>query len=152
MVFLLLFSALLQFSQPQRPARSRVPEFTVPQGWTAQLAGIDLRVRHTTGASLMVVRSRHTEKLASYARSAAEGWANPLGFARIGEPRHFSDAGQEWFEYEIHGNRIAERRRILYRATRNSSGLVEIMYENNEDRFDTLLTEVHSMVTQFVSK
>jgi hypothetical protein len=152
MVLLLLFSALLQSSQPQRPTRSRVPEFTVPQGWNVQLAGIDLRVTHATGASLTVMRSRHTEKLASYAQIAAEGWANPLGFARIGEPRHFSDAGQEWFEYEIHGNRLAERRRILYRATRNSSGLVEIMYENSEARFDTLLTEVHSIVGQFLSK
>src|SRR6266705_7072296 len=135
MIFVLVFSALVQLSQPQRPTRTRVPEFTVPQGWTVKMVGIDLRVTHATGASLTVIRSRHTKELASYARSAAEGWANPLGFARIGEPRHFSDASQEWFEYEIHGNRIAERRRILYRATRNSSGLVEIMYENNEDRF-----------------
>src|SRR5439155_22853873 len=147
MIFLLVFSALLQFSQPQRPTRSRVPEVTVPQGWTVQMVGIDLRVTHATGASLLVIRSRRTQDLASYAHIAAEGWANPLGFARIGEQHHFSDASQEWFEYEIHGNRRAERRRILYRAIRNSSGLVEIMYENSEARFDTLLTEVHSIVT-----
>jgi len=150
MIFLLLFSVLL--SQQQRPARSRLPEFTVPQGWTVKLAGIDLHVTHATGASLTVIRSRHTEELASYAHKAAEGWANPLGFARIGEPSHFSDASQEWFEYEIQGNRLAERRRILYRAIRNSSGLVEIMYENSAARFDTLLTEVHSIVAQFLSK
>src|SRR5262249_14856266 len=144
------FSVLL--SQQQRPARSRLPEFTVPQGWTVKLAGIDLHVTHATGASLTVIRSRHTEELASYAHKAAEGWANPLGFARIGEPSHFSDASQEWFEYEIQGNRLAERRRILYRAIRNSSGLVEIMYENSAARFDTLLTEVHSIVAQFLPK
>src|SRR6266581_3428620 len=140
MISLLVFSVLLQFSQPQRPTRSRVPEFTVPQGWIVEMVGIDLRVTHTTGASLRVIRSRRTQDLASYAHSAAEGWANPLGFARIGEPRHFSDGSQESFEYEIHGNRLAERRRILYRATRSSSGLVEIMYENSEPRFDRLLT------------
>jgi hypothetical protein len=116
------------------------------------MVGSDLRVTHATGASLLVIRSRRTQDLASYAQGAAEGWANPLGFARIGEPHHFSDASHESFEYEIHGNRLAERRRIFYRATRNSTGLVEIMYENNEARFDTLLTEVHSIVTQFLSK
>jgi hypothetical protein len=109
-------------------------------------------LRTLLALTLTVIRSRHTEELANYARSAAELLANPLGFATIGQPRRFSDAGQEWFEYEIHGNRRAERRRILYRATRNSSGLVEIVYENSEARFDTLLTEVHSMVTQFLSK
>src|SRR5690242_15833476 len=118
MIFLLLFAVLLQFPQPQRQTRSHVPELTVPQGWTAKMVGIDLRATHSTGASLLVIRSRRTQELASYARNAAEGWANPLGFATIGQPRHFSDSSQEWFEYEIHGNRLSERRRILYRANR----------------------------------
>lgn len=150
MIFLLLFSVLL--SQQQRPARSRLPEFTVPQGWTVKLAGIDLHVTHATGASLTVIRSRHTEELASYAHKAAEGWANPLGFARIGEPSHFSDASQNGLntKYKATGLLNADGFSIV-----RSETLVvwsKFMYENSAARFDTLLTEVHSIVAQFLSK
>jgi len=153
-LYLLVVSALL--FPAQRPARPRVPEMSVPQGWTVDLSGIDfLMVKHSSGASLRVGRNRIAEDLQSFAQRAAERLANPLGFAQIGRPLHFSDTEEEWFQYEIRGNRIAEHRRILYRAIRdssNSTGVIEIVYENSEDRFEVLLSEAQSIATQFLSK
>jgi hypothetical protein len=148
-----MLSALL--FPAQRPARARVPEIAVPQGWTVELYGVDLVLKHSTGASLRVVTNRRTEDLQGFAERAADGLAYPLGFAVISVPVHFSDAKEEWFQYEIRGNRLAEHRRILYRAIRNansSSGVTEIVYENSEERFSVLLTEAQSIATQFLSK
>ena len=71
----------------------------------------------------------------------------PLGFAKLGEPQHFKGTNEEWVQYEIHGNRLTEHRRILYRAFRRGSGLFELVYENNEDRFDQLLTEAQEIAS-----
>lgn len=103
------------------------------------------RLEHSSGASLLVTKSRPAGEFDSDTRRVAERLANPLGFAQIGEPRHFSDSNQEWVEYVIRGNRLAERRRILYRAVRNQSDLTEIVYENSEDRFDILVSEALSI-------
>jgi hypothetical protein len=153
MAYLLMLAALLL--PVQRPARGRAPEFSVPQGWTVELfSGIDLVVKHSSGASLRVIH-RRTDDLQGFAQRAAEGIAYPLGFALIGMPQHFNDGTEEWFQYEIRGNRIAQHRRILYRASRNPSdpaGVIELTYENAEDRFDVLLTEAQSIATQFLSK
>ena len=100
MLYLLVVSALL--FPAQRPARGRVPEMPVPQGWTVEINGAGLlMVNHSSGASLRVARNRVAEDLQSFAQRAAERLANPLGFAQIGRPLHFSDAGEEWFQYEI---------------------------------------------------
>jgi len=74
-------------------------------------------------------------------------WAilTPLGFAKLGEPQHFKGTNQEWVQYEIRGNRMTEHRRILYRAFRRGAGLFELVYENNEDRYDLLLTEAEEI-------
>ena len=74
----------------------------------------------------------------------------PLGFAKLGEPRHFQDSDEEWIQYEIRGNRLSERRRILYRATRRKTAVFEIVYENSEDRFDVLLTEAQSLAASIL--
>ncbi len=71
----------------------------------------------------------------------------PLGFAKLGEPQHFKGTNEEWVQYEIRGNRMTEHRRILYRAFRRGSGLFELVYENNEDRFDQLLTEAQEIAS-----
>jgi hypothetical protein len=151
MSYLLIVSALL-FSA-QRPQRGRVAEISVPQGWTVDVDITDiLIVNHSTGASLRVVRNRRADELESFAERGADRLANPLGFAQIGIPQHFNRDEEESFQYEIRGNRLAEHRRILYRATRNSTGIIEIIYENSEDRFNVLLTEAQSIATQFLSK
>ena len=69
----------------------------------------------------------------------------PLGFAKLGEPQHFKGTNQEWVQYEIRGNRMTEHRRILYRAFRRGAGLFELVYENNEDRYDLLVTEAEEI-------
>ena len=71
----------------------------------------------------------------------------PLGFAKLGEPRHFKGATEEWVQYEIRGNRLTDHRRILYRAVRRGSGFFELVYENSEDRFDVLLTETQEIAS-----
>lgn len=151
MFYLLIVSALL--FPAQRPQRGRVVETSVPQGWTVDVDSPDiLTVNHSTGASLRVVRNRRADELQSFAERAADRLANPLGFAQIALPVHFNRGEEEWFQYEIRGNRLAEHRRILYRATRNPTGIIEIIYEHSEDRFNVLLTEAESIATQFMSK
>jgi hypothetical protein len=151
--FLVLASLLIP---AQRPARARGAEFSVPQGWAVEYSFPDmLLVQHSKGASLRVVRSRTSDDLRSFAFRAVDRLANPLGFARVGMPQHFNDANEEWFEYAIRGNRQAEHRRILYRASRasqNPASVIEMIYENSEDRFDVLLSEAQSIVTHFLSK
>ena len=154
MIYLFMLSALLLPAQRQAPLR-RPPEMAVPQGWTVALSGFDLVVNHSSGASLRVVHRRTTDDLQAFAEREADGVASPLGFAHIGIPVHSSDGREEWFQYEIRGNRIAEHRRILFRAIRNSDDpnvIIEITYENSEARFDVLLTEAQSVATQFLSR
>jgi hypothetical protein len=154
MIYLLILSALL--FPAQRPPQRRPPEIAVPQGWAVEFNfGIDLWVKHSSGASVRVIRSRRAEDLRAFAEREAEGLAYPLGFAEIDTPLHFDDAKGESFEYKIRGNRLAEHRRILYRAIRdpnNSTGVIQIIYENSEDRFDVLMTEAQSIATRFLSQ
>src|SRR2546427_13154545 len=72
---------------------------------------------------------------------------NHLGFAKQGDPKYLKGTNQEWVHYEIRGNRINKHRRILYRAFRRGSGLFELVYENNEDRFDLLLTDAEEIAS-----
>jgi hypothetical protein len=127
-------------------------EVTVPQGWTAStVTGTFVRLDHSTGASLLIIRTRSNENLDSFARRGAERIMAPLGFAKIEDPRHFSDSDKELVQYEIWGNRLSERRRILYRALRSKDGLFEVVYENNENRFDLLLTEAQAIAASLQS-
>lgn len=140
-----------QVAQPPTVIRGSDYEITVPYGWKALTVSGFARLEHSAGASLQITRPRPTEEFNSFVRRAAERLATPLGFAKIAEPRHFRDSSQEWFEYDIRGNRLSDRRRILYRAIRNESGLVEIVYENSEERFDVLLSEALSIASSWKS-
>lgn len=149
---LLVVSLVLQLVQQPAVIRGGDCEITVPYGWKALIVGCAAaRLEHSAGASLRISRPRPSEDLDSFVGRAAERLATPLGFAKIAEPRHFRDSSQEWFEYDIRGNRLSERRRILYRAIRNESGLVEIVYENSEERFEVLLSDALSIASSLKS-
>ena len=146
--FILLFA---QVAQTPQVVQYGDYEITVPHGWTAQGVGRDASLKHATGASLLILNSRSTNDFSNFTVHMAEGVANPLGFATISKPRHFSNSNQEWFEYDIRGNRLADHRRILYRAIRTGSGLTEIIFESAEDRFDILLPEALSIASSLKS-
>jgi len=98
-------------------------------------------LEHASGASVMVERINRTTNLLDYAQRQAERIMSPLGFAKIEEPKHFKDTHDEWVQYEILGNRISDRHRILYRVLRRDTGFFEVIYEAPEERFDSLVTE-----------
>jgi len=141
---LALIFAVLQLSQPA-PARGDRFQIAVPQGWRILTAGSDVVLEHSTGASLLLLRATPAGNLGDFAQRQAERIMTPLGFAKLGQPQHFKGTNQEWVQYEIRGNRMTEHRRILYRAFRRGSGLFELVYENNEDRYDLLLTEAEEV-------
>jgi len=149
--FLLLLLAAFQSSQtpPAAPASVRGDRFqiVVPQGWRTLNGGSDVLLEHSTGASLLIRRISQTRNLQGYAQQQAERVMAPLGFAKLGEMRSFKDTHDEWVQYEIVGNRLAEHRRILYRALRRDSGYFEILYEAGEDRFEVLLTEAQGIAS-----
>jgi hypothetical protein len=146
---LLALLAALQVAEAPVPAPVRGDRFQiiVPQGWKTLNGGGDVLLEHTTGASLLIRRITQTKNLTDYAQQQAERVMNPLGFARLGEPRFFKDVHDEWVQYEIKGNRLADHRRILYRALRRDAGYFEFVYEASEDRFDGLLTEAQSIAS-----
>ena len=148
MTILLLILAAVQLS-PQAPTPARGDRFqiAVPQGWRILPGGSDVVLEHSSGASLLVLRAGLTGRLDDFAQRQAERIMTPLGFAKLSEPQHFKGTNEEWVQYEIWGNRLTEHRRILYRAFRRSSGLCELVYENNEDRFDQLLTEAQEIAS-----
>ena len=137
---------MLQVAVPA-PVRGDRFQILVPQGWRTLNGGGDILIDHATGASVMVRRIAQTKNLSDYALHQAERVMTPLGFARLGEPRFFKDNHDEWVEYEIRGNRLADRRRILYRALRRDNGFFEMVYEASEDRFEKLLTEAQGIAS-----
>jgi hypothetical protein len=151
-VFLaVLIISFLQTVQPEpntiQPAAARGDRFrlAVPQGWKTLNEGGFVLLEHSSGASLLVQRATRASNLADYARQQAERVMMPLGFAQLGEPQHFKDTHEEWIQYEILGNRISERHRILYRVMKRDASLFESIYEAKEDRFDVLLTEAQEI-------
>jgi hypothetical protein len=145
-ILLLIFTAL-QVSSPPTSVRGDRFQIAVPQGWKVLVAGTDVVLEHSSGASLLLLRATPTSKLQDFAERQAERIMSPLVFAKLGEPEHFKSANEEWVQYEIRGNRFDEHRRILYRAFRHGAGLFELVYENNEDGFDQLLTEAQEIVS-----
>jgi len=145
-VFLLLL-ATLQLPQPAQLVRTRTFQIMAPQGWVVVTTSGAILLNHASGASVFVNKSSQTENLKSYARRSAERIMAPLGFAKLQEPRHFAGNGQEWVQYEIRGNRLSDRRRILYRALMRKGGMVEFIYENSEERFDLLMTEAQAIAS-----
>jgi hypothetical protein len=149
-----LILALLQAAQtPATPAASGGPlgvrgdrfQIIVPQGWKTLRDGSSVLLEHSSGASLLIQRTERNGSLADLARRQAERIMMPLGFARLGEPRQFKDTHDEWIQYEIFGNRLDERHRLLYRLLRRDTGFFESVYEAPEDRFDLLLTEAQGI-------
>jgi hypothetical protein len=111
----------------------------------AEIGGDLISLRHSTGASLLVRRIAPVKDLAAYASQEAERVMNPLGFAKLGRPKYFTDSNAEWVEYEIVGNRLAEHHRILYRAMRKDAGFFAFTFEAAETRFDLLLSEAQTI-------
>lgn len=148
---LLLLLATLQVVQPpiptQPPVRGDKFQIIVPQGWKTLNEGGYVLLEHTSGASLLVQRINRPTNLPEYAQRQAERIMMPLGFATLAEPRSFKDAHDEWVEYEIRGNRLADHRRILYRVLRRDTSYFEFVYEAQEDRFQTLLTEAQGIAS-----
>jgi hypothetical protein len=147
MKLFLVILATIQVSQPAQPVRTRTFQIMAPQGWVVAETGAFIWLNHSTGASVMVIRSSQTEKLDGFARRGVERIMAPLGFAKFEEPRRFAGNGEEWVQYEIRGNRLSEHRRILYRAVLRKGGLIEFVYENSDDRFDVLLTEAQAIAS-----
>ena len=152
MQFLLALLTVLQIAPapvPPVPAAVRGDRFEimVPQGWKTLNGGGDVLLEHISGASLLVRRITQTKNLTDYAQQQAERVMYPLGFAKLGDPRFFKDVHDEWVQYEIQGNRLADHRRILYRALRRDTGYFEFVYEASEDRFQSLLTEAQGIVS-----
>jgi hypothetical protein len=147
MVWLILMA--LQASQSAILVRGDRFQVAVPQGWKTLVGGPggDVLLEHSSGASLLLIRTTPTTSLDTFAQQHAESIMSPLGFAKLGEPRHFKDTHEEWVQYEIRGNRLSEHRRILYRAIRRGASCYELVYENSEDRFDVLLTEAQEIAS-----
>jgi len=146
-ILLLILAAVQVSEQASSPVRGDRFQIVVPQGWRVLNAGADIVLEHSSGASLLLLRASLTGRLEDFAQRQAERVMAPLGFAKIGEPQHYKATNEEWVQYEIHGNRLSEHRRILYRVFRRPSGLFELVYENNEDRFDQLLTETQEIAS-----
>jgi hypothetical protein len=150
-VLTLLFVVVLQTaSQPPPPSIARGDRFqlVVPQGWKALNESGSVLLAHASGASLLIQRINRTSNLADYAQRQADRIMMPLGFAdKLEEPRLFKADNQEWVQYEIRGNRLSERRRLLYRAQRKDANYFEFVYEAAEDQFDSLLTEAQAIAS-----
>jgi hypothetical protein len=153
MVLPLLISILTALQAPQpNVVRSRTFQIVAPQGWKVLESGFDIWLEHSTGASLRIVRSaRPAQGFDSYARLGVDRIMAPLGFAKFEEPRRFKNADEESLQYEIRGNRLSERRRILYRAILRKAGVFEVVYESSEDRFDILLSEANTIASSLQS-
>ena len=146
MIFAVLQTAQVPSPVPP-PVRGDKFQIIVPQGWKTLNDGGFVLLGHSTGASVLVQRVTQTKNLRDYAQQQAERVMTPLGFAKLGPPRYFKDAHDEWVQYEIRGNRLSDHRRILYKALRRDSGFFEIIYEAGEDRFDVLLTEAQGIAS-----
>jgi hypothetical protein len=153
MQVVVLILAALQIAQtttpPPVPVTARGDRFqiAVPQGWRILTAGSDVVIEHSSGASLLVLRTDPVKNLQEYALQQAERVMTPLGFAKLGEPRTFKETHEEWIEYEIRGNRLADHRRILYRAMRRDSAFYSIVYEASEDQFESFLTDAQGIAS-----
>lgn len=142
----MLLLSLMQTPAPAAPPATETVrgdrfQIVVPQGWKTLNEGAFVLLQHFSGASLLIQRVDRAANLSDYAKRQAERVMAPLGFAKLGEPRLFKDASQEWVQYEIIGNRISDPHRILYRVLRRDTGFFETVFEANQERFDALLTE-----------
>ena len=138
---------ILALSQAVPPSLARGDRFqiVVPQGWKVSRAAADVLLEHSTGASLIVRRPVQARNIDVFARDGVERIMAPLGFAKLDPPRKFEDSNAESVQYEIRGNRLSERRRILYRVVRRDAAVFEVIYENSEDAFNILVTEAQSI-------
>jgi hypothetical protein len=150
-ILLLIFTAL-QISRPATSVQGDRFQIAVPQGWKVLVAGSDVVLEHSSGASLLLLRATPTSNLPDFAERQAERIMSPLELGKLGEPKHFKSTNEEWVQYEIRGDRLDEHRRILYRAFRHGGALFELVYENTEDGFDQLLTEAQEIVSSLQTR
>jgi len=144
-VLFLIFVLLQATPAPAPTVRGDRFQILVPQGWKVLNEGGYVLLQHSSGASLLVQRINRATNLQDYAQQQAERIMAPLGFAKLGEPKSFKNAHDEWVQYEIRGNRLDEHRRILYQVLRRDTGYFESIYEAGEDRFDALLSEAQGI-------
>ena len=149
---MLLIGLLQTTAVPPAPAvppsvRGDRFQIIVPQGWRTLREGSSVLLEHSSGASLLIQRTDRASNLSGFARRQAERIMMPLGFARLGEPLQFKDAHVEWVQYEIRGNRLDDRHRLLYKLLRRDASFFESIYEAPEDQFELLLTEAQSIAS-----
>jgi hypothetical protein len=145
--FLIAFFGVQQGGQTPSVIRTPTLQVMAPHGWEVREASSDIWLQHASGASLRVIRSRQGRNLERFAYEGVERIMRPLGFAKFEGPRSFKDSEGGSLQYEIRGNRLSERRRILYRAVQRKENVIEILYENSEDRFDILLSEAQGIAS-----
>src|SRR2546429_5991369 len=100
MQVVVLILAALQIAQTSAPSTARGDRFqmAVPQGWKILTSGNDVVIEHSTGASLLVLRTEPVKNLAEYAQQQAEPVMSWLGFANLGNTRMFKHDHEEWIE------------------------------------------------------
>jgi hypothetical protein len=117
----------------------------VPNGWKAEtlLRGSDIIIEHVSGASIIYrpAPARGLRDLDAVARQGVDRTMQPLGFATFGPALLRKLNGDAAIQYEIRGNRLSERRKLLYVGIQRSDGFYEMIYENSEAGFDSLLPE-----------
>jgi hypothetical protein len=151
-VLILALMLLMQVADPANPVASTTVrgdrfQLAVPNGWRTLNEGGFVLLQHSSGASLLVQRINRTTNLNDYARRQAERIMAPLGFAKLGDPRHFRNQSEEWVQYEIVGNRISDPHRLVYRVLRRDSGYFENVFEAPEQHYDSLLTEAQRIAS-----
>src|SRR5262249_29650650 len=122
----------------------RLYSVLIPHGWkVADRLAADIVLEHSSGATFSYnnVATRGSD-LAAVAQLGVDRTMRPLGFASFGNPLQRKLNGYPAVQYEIHGNRLSEHRRVLYLAVQREDSFYEVIYENSESGFDLLLPEV----------
>jgi len=142
---------LLQQTQPVPAVQSRdvrlngsLHTVLVPHGWKVRdIFGPDIRVEHSSGALLIfrTAAARGIRDLEAFTRMGLDRTMQPLGFASFGDPLERKMNGAPAIQYEIVGNRLSERHKLLYVGIRKDDGFYEMVYENSVEDFDLLLRE-----------
>src|SRR5581483_10889701 len=106
----------------------RVYSILIPYGWkisdnrTGQIT-----LEHVSGATISYNHlGRRDEDLQKIAEAGVDRVMRPLGFAGFGDPLARKLNGLPAIQYPIHGNRLSQRRKLLYIAFQQDDGFSEI--------------------------
>src|SRR5437868_11712569 len=105
---LLLIFTVLQASPPPAPVRGDRFQIAVPQGWKVLNSGDDVILQHSSGASLLLLRATPAAHLEDFAEKQAERIMTHLGFAKLGDRRHYKNETTKWWQYEIDGTGLSK--------------------------------------------